>query len=69
MRYPVFPPQHLFGGFGVVEAGCKTRLGSRLKRSGRFWRVLGVNAIIALRCHRLSGKFEDYWENRRARAA
>jgi hypothetical protein len=69
MRYPAFRRQHLFVGSGVVEAGCKTLIGSRLKRSGMFWRVRAANAIIALRCHRLSGKFEDYWENRRARAA
>jgi hypothetical protein len=69
MRYPTFRRQHLFVGSGVVEAGCKTLIGSRLKRSGMFWRVPAANAIIALRCHRLSGKFEDYWENRRARAA
>lgn len=69
MRYPAFRRQHLFVGSGVVEAGCKTIIGSRLKRSGMFWRVRGANAIIALRCNRLSGKFEDYWENRRPRAA
>ena len=69
MRYPAFRRQHLFVGSGVVEAGCKTLIGSRLKRSGMFWRVRSANAIIALRCHRLSGKFEDYWENRRSRAA
>jgi hypothetical protein len=31
-----------------------------------FWTVRGANAIIALRCSRLSGRFEDYWEARRA---
>jgi hypothetical protein len=69
MRYPTFRRQHLFVGSGVVEAGCKTIVGSRLKRSGMFWRVRGANAIIALRCSRLSGKFQDYWESRHARAA
>jgi len=68
MRYPTFRRQHLFVGSGVVEAGCKALIGSRLKRSGMFWRVPAANAIIALRCHRLSGKFDDYWENRRAGA-
>jgi len=29
-----------------------------------FWTVRGANAIIALRCHRLSRKFEDYWDSR-----
>jgi len=31
-----------------------------------FWTVRGANAIIALRCCQLSGKFEDYWEARTA---
>jgi hypothetical protein len=64
MRYPMFRAQGLFVGSGVVEAGCKEVIGSRLKRSGMFWTVRGANAIIALRCCRLSGWFEDYWESR-----
>lgn len=68
MRYPVFRGKGLFVGSGVVEAGCKEVIGSRLKRSGMFWSVRGANAIIALRCCRLSGRFEDYWESR-SRAA
>jgi len=60
MRYPDFRRQHLFVGSGVIEAGCKTIIGSRLKQSGMFWTVRGANAIIALRCNRLSGQFEDY---------
>ena len=66
MRYPKFRADHLFIGSGVIEAGCKTVIGSRLKQSGMFWTVRGANAIIALRCNRLSRKFEDYWESRRA---
>jgi hypothetical protein len=65
MRYPEFREQGLFVGSGVIEAGCKTVLG-RLKRSGMFWTVRGANTIIALRCCELSGRFEDYWESRRA---
>ena len=65
MRYPTFRRQHLFVGSGVIEAGCKTVIGSRLKQSGMFWTVRGANAIIALRCCHLNGRFEDYWENRR----
>lgn len=68
MRYPRFRAQALFVGSGVVEAGCKELIGSRLKRSGMFWTVRGANAIIALRCCRLSGRFEDYWDSR-SRAA
>lgn len=66
MRYPKFRRQHLFVGSGVIEAGCKTVVGSRLKRSGMFWTVRGANAILALRCCHLNGRFEDYWVSRRA---
>lgn len=62
MRYPEFRAQGLFVGSGVIEAGCKTVIGSRLKQSGMFWTVEGANRIIALRCCRISGKFEDFWE-------
>ena len=66
MRYPKFRQQHLFVGSGVIEAGCKTVIGLRLKRSGMFWTVRGANAILALRCCHLNGRFEDYWVARRA---
>jgi hypothetical protein len=66
MRYPKFRRQHLFVGSGVIEAGCKTVVGARLKRSGMFWTVRGANAILALRCCHLNGRFEDYWASRRA---
>ena len=66
MGYPRFRRQHLFVGSGVIEAGCKTVIGSRLKQSGMFWTLRGANAIIALRCSHLNGRFEDYWEGRRA---
>jgi len=66
IRYPKFRRQHLFVGSGVIEAGCKTVVGSRLKQSSMFWTVRGANAILALRCCQLYGRFEDYWESRRA---
>lgn len=68
MRYPQFRRQHLFVGSGVIEAGCKTVIGSRLKQSGMFWTVRGANAIIALRCCHLNDRFEDYCETRRPAA-
>jgi hypothetical protein len=68
MRYPKFRAQGLFVGSGVVEAGCRTVVGKRMKCSGMFWSVRGANAILALRCCRLSHRFEDYWESR-SRAA
>jgi len=66
MRYPEFRRQHLFVGSGVIEAGCKTVIGSRCKQSGMFWTVRAANAILALRCCHINGRFEDYWEARRA---
>ena len=68
MRYPAFRAQHLFVGSGVIEAGCKTVKGSRLKQSGMFWTVRGANANIALRCRQLNNRFEDYREARRPAA-
>jgi hypothetical protein len=66
MRYPEFRAQHLFVGSGVIEAGCKTIIGTRCKQSGMFWTVRGANAILALRCCLVNGRFEDYWGTRRA---
>jgi hypothetical protein len=69
MRYPKFRRLHLFVGSGVIEAGCKTVIASRLKQSGMFWTVRGANAILALRCSCLNDRFEDYWEGRREATA
>ncbi len=64
MRYPEFRAQGLCVGSGVVEAGCKVVIGTRLKPAGMHWTVAGTNSIIALRCCKLSGRFEDFWERR-----
>lgn len=69
MRYPAFHAKGLCTSTGVVEAGCKVVIGTRLKRTGMHWSVRGANAIIALRCSKLSGRFEDFWERRRDRIA
>jgi hypothetical protein len=68
MRYPEFRAQGLCVSSGVVEAGCKVAIGTRLKRAGMHWTVAGADAIIALRCCKLSGRFEDFWERRSAAA-
>ena len=54
MRYKWFRSRGLFVGSGVVEAGCKTIVGQRLKLSGMRWTVAGADAIIALRCREAS---------------
>jgi hypothetical protein len=68
MRYPEFHAQGLCTSTGVVEAGCKVAIGTRLKRAGMHWTVQGSNAIIALRCAKLSGRFQDFWERRTERS-
>ena len=62
MRYPQFRAKGLCVASGVVEAGCK-QIGARLKHAGMRWTVAGANAIIALRCSLLSGRFEDFWSD------
>lgn len=69
MRYPKFEAEGLCVGSGVVEAGCKVVVATRLKRAGMRWTVAGSNAIIALRCSKLSGRFQDFWERRSERRA
>ena len=66
MRYGDFRNRGLFVGSGVVEAGCRTIIGQRLKQSGMHWTVKGANSIIALRCSLLSNRWEDFWEHRAA---
>jgi len=67
MDYAVFRRAGLCTSTGVVEAGCKTVIGVRCKRAGMHWTVAGADAIIALRCCKLSGRFEDFWERRAQR--
>ena len=57
-RYKWFRSRGLFVGSGVVEAGCKTIVGQRLKLSGMHWTVPGADAIIALRCREASSEWE-----------
>jgi hypothetical protein len=66
MRYAEFKKRGFFIGSGVIEAGCKTIIGKRLKQSGMRWSLRGANAIIALRCCELSGRFDEFWEKRAA---
>jgi hypothetical protein len=68
MRYPEFHQQGLCTATGVVEAGCKVAIGTRLKRTGMHWTVSGANAIIALRCCKLNGRYEDFWERHSQKA-
>ena len=56
-------------GSGIIEAGCKNVVGQRMKRTGMRWSVAGANPALWLRCARLGGWFDDYWNDRAARLA
>jgi len=58
----------LFVSSGVVEAGCKSVIGQRLKSSGMRWTVSGADAIIALRCKEASSTWEAICCRPRAQA-
>ncbi len=66
MRYDKFRREGFFVGSGVLEAGCRSVIGQRLKQSGMHWTVKGANSIIALRCCYFSNRWEDFWEYRAA---
>jgi hypothetical protein len=49
---------------GVVEVGCKSMIGARMKKSEAKWSVRGANDIITFRCTFASSRFEDHWAER-----
>jgi len=61
MRYKKFRNMGLF----VVEVGCRSVIGQRLKQSGMHWTVSGADRITTLRCCILSNLWEDFWKNRK----
>jgi hypothetical protein len=64
-RYGYFRQQGYFIGSGVIEAGCKTVIGRRLKQSGMFWSESGAENILQLRCLIKSPHFDAAWHARR----
>jgi hypothetical protein len=62
MRYAEYVARGLFIGSGVVEAGCKTVIGSRLKQSGMFWGVTGAQNVLDIRCLLENRQFGLFWE-------
>jgi hypothetical protein len=64
MKYRTFRRQGFFIGSGVIEAGCKTVIGSRCKQSGMFWGQPGAENILALRCIHSSRRLDAFWKAR-----
>jgi hypothetical protein len=61
MQYGTFRAAGYFIGSGVVEAGCKTVIGSRCKQSGMFWSEPGAERILAFRCIHSSSRLDSSW--------
>ncbi len=61
MAYAEFRSGGLPIGSGPVEAGCKTVVGARLKRSGMRWTRQGGQQVLNLRIHVLSDRWDVFW--------
>jgi hypothetical protein len=61
MHYAWYRSLGLFVGSGVVEAGCKSVIGQRLKLSGMRWTERGATGILTLRCQEASGRWDEIW--------
>jgi len=66
MNYRHFRQLGMFVGSGVVEAGCKSLVGQRLKLSGMRWTIAGATGIITLRCHDAGGRWDEIWQRPRS---
>jgi len=64
MQYGTFRAKSFFIGSGVIEAGCKTVIGSRCKQSGMFWGKPGAENVLALRCIHASRRLGTFWKDR-----
>jgi hypothetical protein len=65
LNYPRFRKLGLSTSSGSVESGCTHVIGARVKQSGIHWTVRGANDIIALRCFKLSDRFDTFMYQRR----
>lgn len=66
MTYGTFRKAGYFIGSGVVEAGCKTVIGKRMKSSGMFWSEEGGQGMLDLRCAFLSDRLDPFCQARGA---
>jgi hypothetical protein len=64
MAYGTFRKAGYFIGSGVVEAGCKTVIGQRMKCSGMFWSEEGGQGMLDLRCAFLSNRLDAFCQAR-----
>ena len=61
-RYKTYREQGLFYGSGVIEGGCKSVIGQRLKESGMFWTEPGATSVLTLRLAQKSYRWDECWD-------
>ena len=61
MLYKTYREQGLFYGSGVVEGGCRSVIGQRLKESGMFWSEKGGTNLLNMRVALKSNRWEECW--------
>jgi hypothetical protein len=61
MLYKTYRNQGLFYGSGVIEGGCKSVIGQRLKESGMFWTETGATSVLNLRLALKSNRWDECW--------
>lgn len=64
MMYGTYRQNGWFIGSGVIEAGCRTVVGKRLKQSGMFWSKQGATCVLNFRTILLSQRFDQFWKHR-----
>jgi hypothetical protein len=62
MRSKTYRQQGLFYGSGVVEGGCRSVIGQRLKESGMFWTEAGATSVLNLRVALKSNRWDECWD-------
>jgi len=62
MRYKTYRDQGLFYGSGLIEGGCKSVIGQRLKESGMFWTQAGATSVLNLRLALKSNRWDECWD-------
>jgi hypothetical protein len=62
MLYKTYRDQGLFYGSGVIEGGCKSVIGQRLKESGMFWAETGATSVLTLRLALKSNRWNECWD-------
>lgn len=62
MLYKTYRDQGLSCGSGVVEGGCRSVIGQRLKESGMFWTETGATSVLTLRLALKSNRWDECWD-------